>query len=167
MDAGTIEYHRNGKALGEAFTNIERGGGFALFPGVSMAYNDSLTANFGGSPFRHPVKGFDPFQARPNVALRNADYLLQRTIALAQEISMSRGKEVVAPIAGTPSVAAVHMVVGGVLIGHLSKLLLNTYVIEELVFSYIKSLCVMRCALLNDICMVFVAIMYTHYFAEA
>lgn len=144
MDAGIIEYHRNGKALGEAFTGIERGAGFALFPGVSMAYNDSLTANFGGSPFRHPVSGFQPMQVRPTVVLRNADFLLQRTIALSQEISMNHGKNVDALMSGVPSVASVHMVVGGLLVGHLSKLLVNTYVIEDLVFSYVKSMCVMR-----------------------
>lgn len=144
MDTGTIEYHRNGKALGEAFVGIERGAGYALFPGVSMAYNDSMTANFGGSPFRHPVAGFEPMQSRPNVLLQNADFLLQRTIALSQEVSMNRSKEVALPPPGMPSVAAVHMVVGGVLIGHLSKLLMNTYVIEDRVFSYIKSMCVMR-----------------------
>lgn len=145
MDAGVIEYYRNGKALGEAFTGIERGAGFALFPGVSMAYNDSLTANFGGSPFRHPIAGFQPMQARPTIVLQNADFLLQRTIALSQEISMNNGKDFASPShPGLPSVAAVHMVVGGLLVGHLSKFLVNTYVIEDLVFSYVKRLCVMR-----------------------
>lgn len=144
MDTGTIEYYRNGKALGEAFTGIERGAGFALFPAVSMAYNDSLAANFGGSPFRHPVAGFEPLQVRPSVILRNADFLLQRTIALSQEISMNYGKDFVSPMPGVPSISAVHMVVGGILISHLSKFLVNTYVIEDLVFSYVKSMCVMR-----------------------
>ena len=62
MDEGKIEYYRNGVALGEAFSNIEKGPGLALFPAVSLAYNDSLTANFGGTPFRHPVKGYKPLQ---------------------------------------------------------------------------------------------------------
>lgn len=144
MDAGIIEYHRNGKALGEAFTGIERGAGFALFPGVSMAYNDCLTANFGGSPFRHPVAGYEPMQARPTMVLRHADFLLKRTIALSQEISMNHGRDIVSLGPGMPSASAVHMVVGGLLIGRLSSFLVNTYVIEDLVFSYVKSLCVMR-----------------------
>lgn len=144
MDAGIIEYHRNGKALGEAFTGIERGAGCALFPGVSMAYNDSMTANFGGCPFRHPVAGYYPMQARPDVLLQNADFLLQRTIALSQEVSMNRKEDVMHSVPGVPSVAAVHMVVGGILVGQLSKLLVNSFVIADRVFSYIKSMCVMR-----------------------
>lgn len=62
MDDGTIEYYRNGTALGEAFKDIERGAGIALFPAVSLAFNDSITINFGGSPFRHPVPEYSPLQ---------------------------------------------------------------------------------------------------------
>lgn len=54
MDEGRIEYYRNGVALGDAFKNIEKGPGLALYPAVSLAFNDSLTANFGSSSFRHP-----------------------------------------------------------------------------------------------------------------
>ena len=55
MDKGVIEYYRNGVSLGVALDDIARGAGISLFPAVSLAFNDSLTANFGGSPFRYPV----------------------------------------------------------------------------------------------------------------
>lgn len=144
MDNGSIEYHRNGVALGEAFADIERGAGIALFPAISMAFNDSVTANFGGTPFRHPVQGYEPLQARPTITLKNANFLLQSIIALAQQIATSRPVDLVSPKPGIPSVAGVQMVIGGILVAELSKVINNTYVIEDRAFSYIKSMCVMR-----------------------
>lgn len=147
MDAGTIEYHRNGTALGEAFRDIERGVGIALFPAASLAYNDSITANFGGAPFRHPVAGYAPLQARPLADLHNADVLMRYTVALARLMSASAaaaatGQRVAS--AASPSPAAVHMVLAGLLVGPLGRLLGESYVIEETVFAYVRSMCVLR-----------------------
>lgn len=147
MDRGTIEYQRNGCALGEAFRDIERGAGIALFPAASMAYNDSMTANFGGSPFRHPVDGYEPLQTRPLAALHNCDVLLQFVIALAQQMTIGSGRRTAAMTAAAgprPSLAAVHMVVAGQLMGPLGKLLNSSYVIEEKVFAFVRSMCVLR-----------------------
>lgn len=153
MDAGTIEYHRNGVALGLAFKDIERGAGIALFPALSLAFNDSVTVNFGGSPYRHPVAGYAPLQAYPDVILRNADFLLQHVANLARVISMQKLKKVQNNKTGTtngsmsppaPSPAAVTMVLAGVLVGELSKIINNNYVIEKNVYEFIRSMCVLR-----------------------
>lgn len=141
MDSGTIEYHRNGKALGEAFSDIERGAGIALFPAFSLAFNDSVTANFGGSPFRHPVDGYAPLQVYPDKILRNAELLLQHVVNLARSISMYRQTR--SPTL-QPSAAAVHMVLAGVLFSELAKVINNNYVIEDKVFTFIRSICVLR-----------------------
>lgn len=141
MDSGTIEYHRNGKALGEAFSDIERGAGIALFPAFSLAFNDSVTANFGGSPFRHPVNGYAPLQVYPDAVLRNAELLLQHVVNLARSISMYRQTR---STTHEPSAAAVHMVLAGVLFSELAKVINNNYVIEDKVFTYIRSICVLR-----------------------
>lgn len=153
MDAGTAEYHRNGINLGEAFSDIERGQGIALFPGFSLAFNDKVTANFGGTPFRHPVDGYEPMQSRPEALLHNADFLLQPIINLARIISMEKQREVGGNNKATnkarspmdfPSASAIHMVVAGILIEELSRVIDNNYVIEEKVFSYVRSMCVLR-----------------------
>lgn len=149
MDAGSIEYHRNGVALGEAFRDIERGAGIALFPAASLAFNDSITANFGGAPFRHAVAGYEPVQAVPLAELRNADVLLRYTIALARLMSTVDGGGSSTSSGGSatttaPSVAAVYMVVAGQLIGPLGRLFGCSYVIEEKVFAYVRSMCVLR-----------------------
>lgn len=155
MDRGTIEYRRNGCELGEAFRDIERGAGIALFPAASMAYNDSITANFGGAPYRHPVEGYEPLQARPLAALHNADVLLQFVIALARQMStttassgggsgLGKTSTTSAAPGQRPSLAAVHMVVAGQLVGPLGKLLNSAYVIEDKVYAFVRSMCVLR-----------------------
>lgn len=141
MDAGTIEYHRNGKALGEAFSDIGRGAGIALFPAFSLAYNDSVTANFGGSPFRHPVDGYAPLQLYPDAVLRNAELLLQHVVNLSRSISMYRQTR--SPTL-QPSASAVHMVLAGILFSELAKVISTNYVIEDKVFTFIRSICVLR-----------------------
>jgi Kip1 ubiquitination-promoting complex protein 1 len=46
------------------------GPGMAYFPAVSLAFSENLVANFGSTPMRYPVSGFQSIQAAPfrNVA---------------------------------------------------------------------------------------------------
>lgn len=60
LDERKIEYYRNGVSLGEAFRDIDKG--LALYPAVSLAFNDGLTANFGGSPFRYFIVIYQTYQ---------------------------------------------------------------------------------------------------------
>lgn len=141
MDEGRIEYYRNGVSLGEAFNDIERGPGLALFPAVSLAYNDSLTGNFGGSPFRHPVTGYKPLQQKPKIDLINANHVVQYLVNLAR--LMSQHKTVVSENVGI-SIESVQMLIAAVLVEKIAPFFRNSYVIEDKVFSYIRGMCVIR-----------------------
>lgn len=142
MDDGKIEYYRNGAGLGDAFTSVERGPGIALFPAVSLAFDDSLTANFGGSPFRHPVEGYQPLQPHPKQMISKADFLLHHLTNMSRVISSPK------PLANksrnAPSTEAIYMILASAIIEQLESFMGNNYVIEDKVLSYIKSMCVIR-----------------------
>uniref|UniRef100_A0A182Q7E1 RING-type E3 ubiquitin transferase n=1 Tax=Anopheles farauti TaxID=69004 RepID=A0A182Q7E1_9DIPT len=148
MDAGRIEYYRNGVPLGEAFKDIERGPGLALYPAVSLAFNDSLTANFGGSPFKHPVERYKPLQEAPDIALYQADCLLKYLVnlsgAISQHARVSSGNQKASVGTGVVSPETMYMLLASCLIERIAPLLGNSYVVEDKVFSYIRGLCVLR-----------------------
>lgn len=144
MDIGKIEYYRNGVGLGEAFSNIERGPGVALFPAVSLAVNETVVANFGGSPFRHPVTGYNALQEKPDVFLAQADFLLQNLVNLSRLRSSSKTVPNSRQEVRHPSNTAVYMIIANLLIEKITPLLLNSYVLEEKVLSYVQSMCVLR-----------------------
>ena len=143
MDKGTIEYYRNGLALGMAFEDIERGPGISLFPAVSLAFNDSLTANFGGSPFRYPVAGYKPLQTPPFKLLYQADYLLEYLVNISRLISSNQKHHV--PKSPTEiSIDSFYLLVANNIVEHLVPLLLNSYIVEEKVVKIVKNLCVLK-----------------------
>jgi Kip1 ubiquitination-promoting complex protein 1 len=143
MDNGIIEYYRNGSALGIAFEDIERGHGLALFPAVSLAFNDSLTANFGGSPFRYPVPGYKPLQSPPLKLLYQADSLLQYLVNISYLIS-SNVKLSVPKSPSDISLDSFYMFIVNIIVERLVPLLLNSYVVEEKVLKIIRNLCVLK-----------------------
>ena len=65
VDAGEIEYFRNGDSMGVAFTNVIQGPGHAYFPAVSLSYTERCMFNFGGHPFRYKGGGYAPLQPPP------------------------------------------------------------------------------------------------------
>lgn len=170
MDNGKIEYYRNGVQLGEAFSNIERGPGLALFPAASLAVNEIIIANFGGSPFRYPVAGYNPLQEKPVAFLAQADFLLQNLVNLSRLMSSSRTVPTrtmptrTAPSrtvptrtvptrtmptrteqkAKRPSNTAIYMIIANLLVEKIAPMLVNSYVLEEKVLSYVQSMCVLR-----------------------
>ncbi|KAK3886649.1 hypothetical protein Pcinc_009204 [Petrolisthes cinctipes] len=73
LDAAVVEFYRNGKSLGPAFTDIKTGPGVAYFPALSLALGESLIINFGATPFRYPQAGFLPLQAPPAVEITSAN----------------------------------------------------------------------------------------------
>jgi Kip1 ubiquitination-promoting complex protein 1 len=77
MDTGTIKYWRNGKDLGDAFTNIRRRvPNGAYLPGISLSYGERCEVNFGDRPFAYPQEGYSPLQAPPSaVELAQAEYI--------------------------------------------------------------------------------------------
>lgn len=144
MDSGKIEYYRNGIGLGEAFTDIERGPGIALFPAVSLAVNETIVANFGGSPFRHRIAGFSPLQEKPVAFLTQADFLLQNLVNLSRLMSSSRTATHAKGESKHPSNTAIYMVIANLLIEKLTPMLLNSYVMEDKLLTYVQSMCVLR-----------------------
>lgn len=147
MDDGKIEYYRNGVSLGEAFNDVERGPGVALFPAVSLAFNDSVTANFGSSPFRHPVTNYKPLQQKPKIELVQANYLVQYLVNLAGLIAQKQQQkeDSVQQLENEDdgdSIESLQMLVAAILIDRLTPLLKNPYVIEDKLFSFIRGMCV-------------------------
>ncbi|XP_071454524.1 E3 ubiquitin-protein ligase RNF123-like [Hetaerina americana] len=76
-NCGTVEFFRNGHSMGPAFSDVPMGRGAAYFPAVSMGLSESLVANFGATPFRHPVPGFKPIQQPPRKKIARGHVLLQ------------------------------------------------------------------------------------------
>lgn len=143
MDNGTIEYYRNGVALGLAFEDIERGPGLSLFPAVSLAFNDSLTANFGGSPFRYPVPGYKPLQSPPLKMLYQADHLLQYLVNISHLISSN----VKIPVPKSPSdisIDSFYMLIANIVVERIVPLMLNSFIVEDKVIKIIRNLCVLK-----------------------
>lgn len=50
--------------MGVAFDSLILGPGISFFPAVSLAYNDNLCANFGGTPLRYPEEDYQPLQVQ-------------------------------------------------------------------------------------------------------
>lgn len=149
MDKGIIEYYRNGVSLGVAFEDIERGPGLSLFPAVSLAFNDSLTANFGGSPFRYPVAGYKPIQLPPEKLLYQADILLEYLVNVACLISSNHNSKFNPEIQELNSIPEIsndtfYMLISSIIVERLIPMLVNAYVVEDKIVKVIKSLCVLK-----------------------
>lgn len=147
MDQGTIEYYRNGISLGLAFEDIERGCGLSLFPAVSLAFNDSLTANFGGSPFRYPIAQYKPIQAPPIKLLYQADILLECLVNIARFISSTSKQKDFSTVPKSPteiSPDSFCMLISSTIVERLVPLLVNSYVVEDRVIKIIKNMCVLK-----------------------
>lgn len=142
MEDGKIEYYRNGVSLGIAFDDVSRGPGIALFPAASLAFDDSLTANFGGSPFRHPVDGYKALQMCPVIKLEKAEFLLNNLVNIARIISTNRPQK----LRSNKDVSAdtTYALLASLLINEMAPILCNNYVIEEKVFKHVKGMCVIR-----------------------
>jgi Kip1 ubiquitination-promoting complex protein 1 len=67
---------RNGVDLGIAFDNVPCGRGLAYFPTISLSQNERVKINFGSTPFRHPTLNYLPIDEKPQIAIEQADFLL-------------------------------------------------------------------------------------------
>lgn len=90
LEDGTIDFYRNGHHLGLAFDSVRFGPGFCYFPSVSLAYNESLTANFGGCPFKYPVSGYQPLQETPLIEVAKGDVLINWMFNLLEESNLNQ-----------------------------------------------------------------------------
>lgn len=143
----TFSFTGNGVALGIAFEDIERGHGLSLFPAVSLAFNDSLTANFGGSPFRYPVAQYKPIQMPPEKLLYQTEILLECLVNIARLISCSSKQKDITAVPKSPtdiSTDTFYMLISSVIVERMIPMLINSYVVEEKIIKIIKSLCVLK-----------------------
>lgn len=62
--------------MGKAFDCIHVGPGMAYFPAVSLGFKENIVANFGSTPMRYPVPGFEPIQQAPFRDLAKAEKLI-------------------------------------------------------------------------------------------
>ncbi|XP_030375899.1 E3 ubiquitin-protein ligase RNF123 [Scaptodrosophila lebanonensis] len=83
VDREVIEYYRNGRSMGIAFSKLERAPGVTFYAAVSLGYTQGIQANFGNRPFVYPIAGFQPLMARPILKLRRANLLMNYLINLA------------------------------------------------------------------------------------
>ncbi|KAM7275529.1 hypothetical protein ACFE04_017395 [Oxalis oulophora] len=67
LDHDEISFYRNGVYLGVAFSGIRKmGPGFGYYPAISLSQGERCELNFGGRPFKYPIKGYSPIQAPPS-----------------------------------------------------------------------------------------------------
>ncbi|XP_057774623.1 E3 ubiquitin-protein ligase RKP [Salvia miltiorrhiza] len=68
LDSDEILFYRNGISLGVAFCGIRKMvPGLGYHPAISLSQGERCELNFGGVPFKYPVKGFLPIQAPPSL----------------------------------------------------------------------------------------------------
>ncbi|XP_078046669.1 E3 ubiquitin-protein ligase RNF123 isoform X2 [Augochlora pura] len=140
MDNGTINFYRNGTDLGKAFENIARGSGVAYFPTVSLSFEETLKANFGSTPMRYPVEGYEPLQMPPEKEIIKATYSfnwLQRIIHLLNKEQRS-DKENTLPD-GT-NVSIFLMCLSRLVFKHVGSLITVPYITEYIVIPFVQQL---------------------------
>ncbi|XP_060567835.1 E3 ubiquitin-protein ligase RNF123-like [Ruditapes philippinarum] len=156
-DTGSICFYRNGKSLGEAFSCVRLGPGYAYFPAVSLSLGESLRANFGATPLRYPVPGYSPLQSSPvtdvvktNILLSYIEKLLKIHMEVV-EVPKSPDKEMLskekkpAPLTETRSKESSVLLIVAQVFDKLAPYLRNTYVTEA---------CLLKLVLrLNDVTM--------------
>uniref|UniRef100_W8AXB6 RING-type E3 ubiquitin transferase n=1 Tax=Ceratitis capitata TaxID=7213 RepID=W8AXB6_CERCA len=142
IDDEKIEYLRNGKSMGIAFTKLERGPGISFFPAVSLGYNQGLQVNFGNTPFKYPAEGFMPLQAKPIVRLQKADILLGYLVNLSNVLAHNPACKKKEHTDGKISTKkTVYVVFATLLIEKLTQVLFDPYVIEDKLLPHIINLC--------------------------
>lgn len=142
LDKGTICFYRNGRSLGLAFTDIQMGPGHAYFPAVSLAFNEILIANFGGTPFKYPVEGFLPPQQAPTGFVTRASQIFQWFGKLLETSEMLNSPKRVAlnTTYKKMSSSATFFIFARLLMHELIPLLHNPYIIESSLVAFIYSL---------------------------
>jgi Kip1 ubiquitination-promoting complex protein 1 len=140
-DKQQIEFYRNGRPLGVAFDNVKFGPGVAYFPGVSLGDGENLVANFGATPFKHPVKGARPLQDPPDADVKRARHLMGwlDNLLEAYETPAPKPEAKAGGMRELPSRNAVIFLVGSKIFRHLSPLLVMPYVVESVLMPFLES----------------------------
>ncbi|KAG7203161.1 hypothetical protein KM043_010277 [Ampulex compressa] len=142
MDNGTIDFYRNGRNLGRAFENIPMGMGIAYFPTVSLAFAENLTANFGSTPMRYQIEGYEPLQAAPQEQLSQASLLFTwflKVIELMNSI-INNEKDNTFLQDRTMSIQAFLMCLSRSILKYIGPLLSISYITEAIFVPFLQEL---------------------------
>lgn len=150
-DEGSVRFYRNGKDLGEAFSSVRLGPGYAYFPAVSLSMNESLRANFGATPLRYPVSGFSPLQSSQTADVVKANLLLdyvEKLLHLNTDIGQvlpSGGKDIAMamtppPLTEARSKQSCILLVLSQVFDKLAPLLKSTYVTDACLLKFFLKL---------------------------
>lgn len=137
LDNGTVDFYRNGNHLGQAFSKLRLGPGYGYFPTISLAYGESLTANFGVTRLRYPVKGYQPLEAIPFLSIHKADLMLDwlltltplRITSIDEDICESSSSTFFSG-APTTNLTVQSYLVASIVLKKLSSLLMNRFINE-------------------------------------
>ncbi|XP_029043573.1 E3 ubiquitin-protein ligase RNF123-like [Osmia bicornis bicornis] len=141
MDNGTIDFCRNGRNLGRAFENITTGAGFAYFPTVSLALTENLTANFGSTPMRYPIEGYEPLQAAPKQQIDQATLLFNWFLRITEVINARQNVNDENTLRdGNMSVQAYLMCLTRTVVKHIGPLVTVPYIAEYILVPFIQQL---------------------------
>ena len=147
MDHNSISYYRNGRPLGVAFKNIASGAGIAYFPTVSLAFTENLTANFGATPLKFPLKEYQTLQARPADQVNKAALIFEWLTNLIPLVKRSRDASKNFNDATTNvddektmSNEAYLTCLSRIILKHLGPLLTVPYIIEALFVPFLQKL---------------------------
>ncbi|XP_063982009.1 E3 ubiquitin-protein ligase RNF123 [Diachasmimorpha longicaudata] len=139
LDNGKIDFHRNGRSLGTAFDGITTGSGIAYFPTVSLAFTENLTANFGSTPFRYPISGYQTLQASPLAQLKRAHLIFSWFERLIDQIILDRRESRTSGSDSMPLRTHL-MCISRSILHHLAPLLSVPYIVEAIFLPFIQAL---------------------------
>lgn len=139
MDEGTIDFYRNGRNLGRAFENVPMGAGIAYFPTLSLAFTENLTANFGATPLRYPVEGYQPLQAMPESQVIQANLLFRWFGCVIEEIKNMENKSALLADESM-TVHAFLMCVTRCILKYVGPLLTVPYIVEAIFVPFMQEL---------------------------
>lgn len=130
LEDGSIDFYRNGRHLGLAFNRVRVGPGMVYFPAVSLAYNETLVANFGATPIKYPVPGYQPLEEIPFGEVAKGDVLLSWLFNLIRHETSKADATTIPSASNHSSSTLSHYLITNILLQRLAPLLRNKYIVE-------------------------------------
>ncbi|XP_011305831.1 E3 ubiquitin-protein ligase RNF123 [Fopius arisanus] len=140
LDSAKISFYRNGRSLGTAFEGITTGAGVAYFPTVSLAFTENLTANFGSTPFRYPIPGYETLEGAPEASLRRSKLLVLWFERLIGQMSLETAPEESPPDPPSMSSRTYLSCLSRSILQELGPLLTIPYIIESVFLPLVDDL---------------------------
>lgn len=111
----------------------------AYFPAVSLNLSETLKANFGNTPLRYPVEGYQPLQAPPVNELRKAALLVKWFSKLVFQIENLKSSAEPSTFGDTSmSVQAFLMCIARSILKQLGPLLKIPYIVDAIFVPFLE-----------------------------